>query len=302
MVQTTRDAFGELEKIFAELASSGKPFLGGDKPNQADVYALTMILFGHNIYLGGLTADPAAPCQLADVGAPSLMPYVERWMERPTYVKCYRTKSTVNAPAMRNFSNMLMMAHDVMDGGKRIYTCLERLRELDVEYDGKEHPPVIVEAPAPKSPSRRGIQHRPRQAKRQRRRKKMMKKRRRRTSPWSLARGPQPIRGRLPLRSEPGPGDRKPGGKPFKAVLSAHLTAAGTPRASSSAATRPSARSPFCPYCLRISLLLIESGVEFETFLIDAGDKPDWFINAYEKAETPAMMGSPKMDDSGGRV
>ena len=68
MVRATRDAFGELEKIFAELASSGKPFLGGDKPNQADVYALTMILFSHNIYLGGLTADPAAPCQLADVG------------------------------------------------------------------------------------------------------------------------------------------------------------------------------------------------------------------------------------------
>ena len=45
MVQTTRDAFGELEKIFAELASSGKPFLGGDKPNQADVYDDRILAF-----------------------------------------------------------------------------------------------------------------------------------------------------------------------------------------------------------------------------------------------------------------
>ena len=303
MVQTTRDAFGELEKIFAELASSGKPFLGGDKPNQADVYALTMILFSHNIYLGGLTADPAAPCQLADVGAPSLMPYVERWMERPSYLKCYRTKSTVFAPAMRNFSNMLMMAHDVMDGGKRIYTCLERLRELDVEYDGKEHPPVIGEAPSAEEPEpaedptpAEGGEAAAKEEEEEDEEEEDDEP----VVPWPE--GLSPYVGDYLYGPEPGPGDRKPeAGKPFKAVLSARASYGGRNTAGElvdgDAALGPI--MPFCPYCARISLLLIESGVEFEVFLIDAGDKPDWFINAYDKAETPAMMGSPGGLDDG---
>ena len=303
MVRTTRDAFGELEKIFAELASSGKPFLGGDKPNQADVYALTMILFSHNIYLGGLTADPAAPCQLADVGAPSLMPYVERWMERPSYLKCYRTKSTVFAPAMRNFSNMLMMAHDVMDGGKRIYTCLERLRELDVEYDGKEHPPVIGEAPSAEEPEpaedptpAEGGEAAAKEEEEEDEEEEDDEP----VVPWPE--GLSPYVGDYLYGPEPGPGDRKPeAGKPFKAVLSARASYGGRNTAGElvdgDAALGPI--MPFCPYCARISLLLIESGVEFEVFLIDAGDKPDWFINAYDKAETPAMMGSPGGLDDG---
>ena len=303
MVRATRDAFGELEKIFAELASSGKPFLGGDKPNQADVYALTMILFSHNIYLGGLTADPAAPCQLADVGAPSLMPYVERWMERPSYLKCYRTKSTVFAPAMRNFSNMLMMAHDVMDGGKRIYTCLERLRELDVEYDGKEHPPVIGEAPSAEEPEpaedptpAEGGEAAAKEEEEEDEEEEDDEP----VVPWPE--GLSPYVGDYLYGPEPGPGDRKPeAGKPFKAVLSARASYGGRNTAGElvdgDAALGPI--MPFCPYCARISLLLIESGVEFEVFLIDAGDKPDWFINAYDKAETPAMMGSPGGLDDG---
>ena len=303
MVQATRDAFGELEKIFAELASSGKPFLGGDKPNQADVYALTMILFSHNIYLGGLTADPAAPCQLADVGAPSLMPYVERWMERPSYLKCYRTKSTVFAPAMRNFSNMLMMAHDVMDGGKRIYTCLERLRDLDVEYDGKEHPPVIGEAPSAEEPEpaedptpAEGGEAAAKEEEEEEEEEEDDEP----VVPWPE--GLSPYVGDYLYGPEPGPGDRKPeAGKPFKAVLSARASYGGRNTAGElvdgDAALGPI--MPFCPYCARISLLLIESGVEFEVFLIDAGDKPDWFINAYDKAETPAMMGSPGGLDDG---
>jgi len=335
MVRTARDAFGELEKIFAELASSGKPFLGGDEPNQADVYALTMILFGHNIYLGGLTADPAAPCQLADVGAPSLMPYVERWMERPSYLKCYRTKSTVFAPAMRNFSNMLMMAHDVMDGGKRIYTCLERLRELDVEYDGKEHPPVIgepsaeepepAEAPSaeePKpaeapsaeepEPAEAPSAEEPKPAEdptpaeegeaaaKQEEEEDEEEEDDEPVVPWPE--GLSPYVGGYLYGPEPGPGDRKPeAGKPFKAVLSARASYGGRNTAGElvdgDAALGPI--MPFCPYCARISLLLIESGVEFQAFLIDAGDKPDWFINAYDKAETPAMMGSPGGLDDG---
>ena len=303
MVRATRDAFGELEKIFAELASSGKPFLGGDKPNQADVYALTMILFSHNIYLGGLTADPAAPCQLADVGAPSLMPYVERWMERPSYLKCYRTKSTVFAPAMRNFSNMLMMAHDVMDGGKRIYTCLERLRDLDVEYDGKEHPPVIGEAPSAEEPEpaedptpAEGGEAAAKEEEEEDEEEEDDEP----VVPWPE--GLSPYVGDYLYGPQPGPGDRKPeAGKPFKAVLSARASYGGRNTAGElvdgDAALGPI--MPFCPYCARISLLLIESGVEFEVFLIDAGDKPDWFINAYDKAETPAMMGSPGGLDDG---
>ena len=94
MVQR-RACVGELEKIFAELASSAA-LLGGDKPNQADVYALTMILFGHNIYLGGLPADPAAVPTGGRRG-PSLMP--SSAVDGAPSCKCYRTKSTVR-PAM----------------------------------------------------------------------------------------------------------------------------------------------------------------------------------------------------------
>jgi hypothetical protein len=43
----------------------------------------------------------------------------------------------------------------------------------------------------------------------------------------------------------------------------------------------------------RLSLVLVESGVEFVPFLIDGQDKPKWFTDAYEAAETPSMLGTP---------
>ena len=311
MVQAARDSLAEIEKIFAELAASGKPFFGGDKPNEADVSSITMFLFSHNIFAAGLTADPAAPCSLADAGAPSLWPYIERWMERPSYLKCYRTKSKYHTPPMRNFGgNMLMMAHDVLDGGKKIYTCLERLRELDDDYDGEEHPPVIGEAPTADEP--KPAEEEPKPAEEEPKPAEEVEAAATAEDeeeeeeddepvvPWPE--GLSPFVGDYLYGPEPGPGDRKPEpGKPFKCVLSARASYGGRNTAGAlvdgDAPLGPI--MPFCPYCARLSLLLIESGVEFEVFLIDAGDKPDWFTEAFEKAETPCMMGTPGGLDNG---
>ena len=118
--------------------------------------------------------------------------------------------------------------------------------------------------------------------------------------PWPE--GLSPFVGNYLYGPEPGPGDRKPEpGKPFKCVLSARASYGGRNTAGAlvdgDAPLGPI--MPFCPYCARLSLLLIESGVEFEVFLIDAGDKPDWFTEAFEKAETPCMMGTPGGLDNG---
>ena len=50
---------------------------------------------------------------------------------------------------------------------------------------------------------------------------------------------------------------------------------------------------PFCPYCLRLGLLLSEAGVPFQTYLIDAHDKAPWFLDAFPAGTTPAMQGTP---------
>ena len=185
---------------------------------------------------------------------------------------------------------MLMMAHDVMDG-KDIH--VPGAPQASTSNRRKEHPGSSGRLP--RRPGRQGI-NTSRGGRRQRGGRRW-KKRRRRTSPWSLARG-SAIRERLPLRSRARPGTGSRGEAPRLS----------SPRASQQQEHRGRARrrrrGPRPDHALlrglpRISLLLIESGVEFEVFLIDAGDKPDWFINAYDKAETPAMMGSPGGLDDG---
>jgi hypothetical protein len=35
---------------------------------------------------------------------------------------------------------------------------------------------------------------------------------------------------------------------------------------------------PFCPFCMRLGLMMRESGLELDTYLIDSRDKPEWFV------------------------
>jgi glutathione S-transferase len=48
---------------------------------------------------------------------------------------------------------------------------------------------------------------------------------------------------------------------------------------------------PYCPYCLRLMLLLSEGGAEYETIKIDSGDKQEWYAKL--GLGFPAVWGRP---------
>ena len=51
---------------------------------------------------------------------------------------------------------------------------------------------------------------------------------------------------------------------------------------------------PYCPYCLRLMLLLVEGGAEFETIKIDTTERQPWFVAAFPPTGgTPAILGTP---------
>ena len=50
---------------------------------------------------------------------------------------------------------------------------------------------------------------------------------------------------------------------------------------------------PFCPYCMRLGLILAEARVPFETYMIDSTNKASWFLEAFPAGTTPAIQGTP---------
>ena len=55
---------------------------------------------------------------------------------------------------------------------------------------------------------------------------------------------------------------------------------------------------PYCPYCIRLSLLLEEAGHPHEAVRIDLNGKQAWYVAAYAPAEVPAMQGLPYGPDA----
>ena len=49
----------------------------------------------------------------------------------------------------------------------------------------------------------------------------------------------------------------------------------------------------FCPFCMRLGLMMREAGLEYDTYLIDSRDKPSWFVDNWAEATTPALLGTP---------
>ena len=80
-------------------------------------------------------------------------------------------------------------------------------------------------------------------------------------------------------------------GKPIKAVLSCRPSYGSGDFLDADSPMGP--LMPFCPYCLRLGMWMREAGLEFETYLIDSNDKPEWFLEGHPAATTPAILGTP---------
>ena len=103
------------------------------------------------------------------------------------------------------------------------------------------------------------------------------------------------VDGRL-YGAQPKPGVLKPG-VPVKAVLSIRNSYGSGEGCDGDAPLGPV--MPFCPYCMRLGIMMHEAGLEFETVLIDSKEKPEWFLEAFPAGTTPAILGAPGGEDSG---
>lgn len=142
VVKTFLDGVTEMEVLIASL--DGK-FIGGDEPCVVDVYAFTMLYFTNNAVELGFCGAAQAPCSLADLGAPSLLPYIRLWMQRESFAYCYTHTNEISAASVNNMIRMLAdKAHDVTNGGEVYAKIMARARERDPEYDGVDHAPAAA--------------------------------------------------------------------------------------------------------------------------------------------------------------
>jgi hypothetical protein len=90
---------------------------------------------------------------------------------------------------------------------------------------------------------------------------------------------------------QPAPPGLPAPGRPIKAVLSSRASYGSGDVLDGDSALGPV--MPFCPYCMRLGLMMQEAGVPYDTYLIDSQDKPEWFLEAFAAGTTPAMLGTP---------
>ena len=234
-----------LKEIDAMIGKLKGPFIGGDRPNQADAFAGTMLFWAHNFIESGLAQIPEAPCSLNDIGCGALRRYLDRWVKRPSWRAQFHSSSMYSASLVMTAANMVRkMAPDVCQGGKALTEVMDRIRALDGHYRAE----VGLDEPV--------------------------------MSDWTPVMGQQP----------PPAGQLVPG-IPRKAVLSYRASYGSGDALDGSSQLGPI--MPFCPYCHRLGLLLAESGIAFETYLIDMRDKPAWFLEQFPAGTTPAMQGTP---------
>jgi len=234
-----------LKEIDAMIGKLKGPFIGGDRPNQADAFAGTMLFWAHNFIESGLAQIPEAPCSLNDIGCGALRRYLDRWVKRPSWRAQFHSSSLYSASLVMTAANMVRkMAPDVCQGGKALTEVMDRIRALDGHYRAE----VGLVEPV--------------------------------MSDWTPVMGQQP----------PPAGQLVPG-IPRKAVLSYRASYGSGDALDGSSQLGPI--MPFCPYCHRLGLLLAESGIAFETYLIDMRDKPAWFLEQFPAGTTPAMQGTP---------
>jgi glutathione S-transferase len=132
LIQIALDSYAEVERMVSPLPGH---FVGGDKPNQADAFMATMLFFSHNLLESGMSPVPQAPCSVADVGAPSVRTYLERWVARPSWKECYKSTSLYSAPTVMSAAKMAVdMAPDVCNQGRDIAVVMARARRMDPTY------------------------------------------------------------------------------------------------------------------------------------------------------------------------
>jgi hypothetical protein len=137
VVKKFLDGVTEMEAMVASL--NGK-FFGGDEPCVVDLYAITMLFFMNSCVEFGFCGAPQAPCSLADLGAPSLLPYIRLWMQRESFAYCYQHTHEISAASVNNLIRMLAdKAHDVTNDGEVYAKIMVRARERDPVYDGIDH-------------------------------------------------------------------------------------------------------------------------------------------------------------------
>ena len=293
VVKKFLDGVTEMEAMVASL--NGK-FFGGDEPCVVDLYAITMLFFMNSCVEFGFCGAPQAPCSLADLGAPSLLPYIRLWMQRESFAYCYHHTHEISAASVNNLIRMLAdKAHDVTNDGEVYAKIMARARERDPVYDGIDHavedasPEAKIVAVLPEaaetSPADEAappaaevdtaqesdvkadeVAEEDSESEEEEEEEPLVK--------WPEGKDPY-VNGLLYGRQPAPPATPVPG-KPIKAVLSCRPSYGSGDILDAESAMGPV--MPFCPYCLRLGMWMREAGLEFETYLIDSNDKPEWFL------------------------
>ena len=288
VVKTFLDGVTEMEVLIASL--DGK-FIGGDEPCVVDLYALSMMYFMNSAVELGFCGAAQAPCSLADLGAPSLLPYIRLWMQRESFAYCYTHTNEISAAMVNNIIRMLAdKAHDVTNGGEVYAKIMARARERDPVYDGVDHAtdeaaPPAAEVDTAQEPDAKADEAAEKDAEED---SESEEEEEEPLVKWPEGKDPYVnglLYGRQAAPPTPVPG------KPIKAVLSCRPSYGSGDFLDADSPMGP--LMPFCPYCLRLGMWMREAGLEFETYLIDSNDKPEWFLQGHPAGTTPAILGTP---------
>ena len=123
----------ELESIIGGLEGD---FLGGDEPGSADVTLCTMLFTWHNGLNAGMSGF-GEPRSFESLGAPSLEPYLERWVRRKSFGECYMHSNLYNANQVASMMGMFEKATaDATDPDTVLRAVMDKARSLDPLYDG----------------------------------------------------------------------------------------------------------------------------------------------------------------------
>ena len=288
VVKTFLDGVTEAEVLIASL--DGK-FIGGDEPCVVDLYALSMMYFMNSAVELGFCGAAQAPCSLADLGAPSLLPYIRLWMQRESFAYCYTHTNEISAAMVNNIIRMLAdKAHDVTNGGEVYAKIMARARERDPVYDGVDHAtdeaaPPAAEVDTAQEPDAKADEAAEKDAEED---SESEEEEEEPLVKWPEGKDPYVnglLYGRQAAPPTPVPG------KPIKAVLSCRPSYGSGDFLDADSPMGP--LMPLCPFCLRLGMWMREAGLEFETYLIDSKDKPEWFLQGHPAGTTPAILGTP---------
>lgn len=108
---------------------------------------VSMLVVANCFVEAGLCGLPASPCSLETLGAPSLLPYLQRWAGRASYRHSYQHAHVFSSVMVMSIAHVLVaMAPEATGGGQLLAPIMQRARQLDPLYDGVDRRAAFANA------------------------------------------------------------------------------------------------------------------------------------------------------------